>query len=422
MSFSYFSNLLNFQHICDNPTLNRFFSLHYLLPFVLGALALVHVLFLHVNGSNNPLGISSNIDKVPLHPYFSYKDFFGFAVFGLLFSLFLFFAPNYLGQWMAVLIGNSQYYYSTICWNDSLCPEMLFSSLGWIIGTQSVSELYLPSKNYVYRYNKIPSLVKIQFSTEQSAGNFTGSSETTRATSYESDIEQFSFWLAGLIDGDGSLLLSKKGLYPSIEITLHKDDVQTLFKIKSILNLGSVSKRSKSNAYRWRVHNREGVKTVIRLINGKLLTPSKQQQLFKVCNVLDLSPLSHAPLSTNNAWFSGFFDAEGYLSIRNQYTLTLSVGQKHIDILSGISKAFNAGNIYFDKSWNGYNFCVTDRPSLTLFMNYFQRFPLLTTKNVDLVSFRRLLLFLDLKYHHINSPYKTRIDNYIVLFKNRKKI
>jgi len=82
----------------DNPTLNRFFSLHYLLPFVLGALALVHVLFLHVNGSNNPLGISSNIDKVPLHPYFSYKDFFGFAVFGLLFSLFLFFAPNYLGH------------------------------------------------------------------------------------------------------------------------------------------------------------------------------------------------------------------------------------------------------------------------------------------------------------------------------------
>jgi len=56
----------------DNPTLNRFFSLHFLLPFLLAALAVIHLLFLHVHGSNNPLGISSNIDKLPLHPYYSY--------------------------------------------------------------------------------------------------------------------------------------------------------------------------------------------------------------------------------------------------------------------------------------------------------------------------------------------------------------
>jgi len=82
----------------DNPTLNRFFSLHFLLPFLLAALAIIHLIFLHVHGSNNPLGISSNMDKLPLHPYYAYKDYFGFAIFGIFFSLILFFYPNLLGH------------------------------------------------------------------------------------------------------------------------------------------------------------------------------------------------------------------------------------------------------------------------------------------------------------------------------------
>lgn len=82
----------------DNPTLNRFFSLHFLLPFVLAALAVIHLIYKDVHGSNNPLGLSSNMDKVPLHPYFSYKDYFGFAIFGIAFSFVVFFYPNVLGH------------------------------------------------------------------------------------------------------------------------------------------------------------------------------------------------------------------------------------------------------------------------------------------------------------------------------------
>jgi ubiquinol-cytochrome c reductase cytochrome b subunit len=81
-----------------NPTLNRFFSLHYLLPFVLAGLALVHLIALHVNGSNNPLGVPSSIDKIPFHPYYSIKDLFGFSIFFIIFSLFIYFAPNVLGH------------------------------------------------------------------------------------------------------------------------------------------------------------------------------------------------------------------------------------------------------------------------------------------------------------------------------------
>nr|QWB85831.1 cytochrome b [Typodryas sp. N143] len=64
----------------DNATLNRFFTLHFLLPFIVSALVIVHLLFLHQTGSTNPLGLNSNIDKIPFHPYFSFKDIAGFLL------------------------------------------------------------------------------------------------------------------------------------------------------------------------------------------------------------------------------------------------------------------------------------------------------------------------------------------------------
>nr|AXS65007.1 cytochrome b [Cucujoidea sp. 31 KM-2017] len=64
----------------DNATLNRFFALHFILPFIVAAMTMIHLLFLHQTGSNNPLGINSNIDKVPFHPYYSWKDSVGFLI------------------------------------------------------------------------------------------------------------------------------------------------------------------------------------------------------------------------------------------------------------------------------------------------------------------------------------------------------
>lgn len=64
----------------DNATLTRFFTLHFLLPFIVRALVMIHLLFLHQTGSNNPIGLNRNIDKIPFHPYFSFKDLFGFTI------------------------------------------------------------------------------------------------------------------------------------------------------------------------------------------------------------------------------------------------------------------------------------------------------------------------------------------------------
>jgi quinol-cytochrome oxidoreductase complex cytochrome b subunit len=82
----------------DNATLNRFFSIHYLLPFFIVGLAILHIALLHKDGSNNPLGIDSSTDKIPFYPYFYIKDLFTSLLFISFFSLFLFYYPNLLGH------------------------------------------------------------------------------------------------------------------------------------------------------------------------------------------------------------------------------------------------------------------------------------------------------------------------------------
>nr|YP_009409430.1 cytochrome b [Anoplocnemis curvipes]ASH96381.1 cytochrome b [Anoplocnemis curvipes] len=82
----------------NNATLTRFFTLHFLLPFIIAAMVMIHLLFLHQTGSNNPLGINSNYDKVPFHPYFSIKDLMGMMMTLTMFSLLVLLEPRLLGD------------------------------------------------------------------------------------------------------------------------------------------------------------------------------------------------------------------------------------------------------------------------------------------------------------------------------------
>lgn len=82
----------------SNATLNRFFSLHYLFPFVLALLAIIHVVLLHEGGSNNPIGLNSNSDKIPFHSYFSSKDIYGFILLFIFLFILVFYVPNMLGD------------------------------------------------------------------------------------------------------------------------------------------------------------------------------------------------------------------------------------------------------------------------------------------------------------------------------------
>nr|UFR82927.1 cytochrome b [Chalcosoma caucasus caucasus] len=82
----------------DNATLTRFFTFHFLLPFIIIGLILIHLLFLHQTGSNNPLGLNSNIDKIPFHPYFVYKDMVGFLIMSMILTILILTNPYMLSD------------------------------------------------------------------------------------------------------------------------------------------------------------------------------------------------------------------------------------------------------------------------------------------------------------------------------------
>nr|YP_004021629.1 cytochrome b [Phraortes illepidus]YP_010601349.1 cytochrome b [Phraortes lii]WAL35428.1 cytochrome b [Phraortes lii]BAJ24450.1 cytochrome b [Phraortes illepidus] len=82
----------------DNATLNRFFTMHFMMPFVITAMVMIHLLFLHQTGSNNPLGLNSNIDKLPFQPYFSWKDIVGIMIMMMMLSMLIMTEPYILGD------------------------------------------------------------------------------------------------------------------------------------------------------------------------------------------------------------------------------------------------------------------------------------------------------------------------------------
>ena len=82
----------------NNATLNRFFSLHYLFPFILIGFIVIHLILLHSAGSNSPIGLNPNSDKIPFHVYFNIKDIYGFLLIGIIITLLIFYTPNTLND------------------------------------------------------------------------------------------------------------------------------------------------------------------------------------------------------------------------------------------------------------------------------------------------------------------------------------
>jgi hypothetical protein len=109
----------------------------------------------------------------------------------------------------------------------------------------------------------------------RNSSHLVGTSETTRTS-------RFNEWLSGLIDGDGTLQISKKG-YPSCEITVHLSDEKMLRIIQNELG-GSIKPRSGVQAVRWRLHNKEGIIDLIHRINGNIRHSSRLKQLHHLCS------------------------------------------------------------------------------------------------------------------------------------------
>jgi hypothetical protein len=234
----------------------------------------------------------------------------------------------------------------TICWNtdDSYLNTLCISGNLFLVYPHKVKIFSLTVNQPVT--NNV--LLK--------KNNLVGTSETIRPlssrTSTNTDL-YWNQWLAGLIDGDGSLLVSKAG-YTSCEITMGLADEHALYQIKQKLG-GSIKLRAGVKAIRYRLHHKEGMVGLIERINGHIRHSARLEQLKRVCQILNISVLASDTISLDNGWFTGFFDADGTITYsfkQNHPQLTLSVTNKLEENIKSFKSIFG-GNIYFDKGGYG---------------------------------------------------------------------
>ena len=242
-----------------------------------------------------------------------------------------------------------------------------------------------------------------------------GTSENIRLLSIKK-LENYKIkeWLAGLIDGDGSFLLSKKG-YASLEITMDIRDSICLYKIKNIYG-GSVKIRSGSNSIRYRLHNKKGLLNLINDVNGNIRSSNRILQLIKICKIYNIEFIYPKPLTINNNWLSGFFDADGTITINKlNLQLSISISQKNTQLLEPLINLYS-GNIYIDRNSNTFKLYLTKKEDILLLIEYFKLYPCYSEKKNRLFLINK---FYELKslnhlpnYDQLKSNFLKKWDNY----------
>lgn len=251
-----------------------------------------------------------------------------------------------------------------------------------------------------------------------------GISETTRDIFYKKEWKEreFNEWLGGLIDGDGSLGVVKNK-YTNCEITVELRDAKCLYLIKNKLG-GSVKLRSGSNSIRYRLHNKEGMKVLIKAINGNIRNSKRLIQLEKVCILLGIEVIRPKDLTKENGWLMGFFDADGTITIliKNGYPqLNISVTNKYLVDVEDYKKIFG-GEIYFDKSKQGcYKWMISNKKDILSFLEYTKMYPSRTMKLNRLMLCNLYYKLKDLKAYKKLSGlevYDKAWDTFIKKWKN----
>ena len=292
----------------------------------------------------------------------------------------------------------------TICWNSNYS----------LMSTLLISGVLL---TYCFLHPcKVKILLMLDNQPVTKGFNFqVGTSETTRPLSSiikpdsqeklvpQSD-KAWNEWLAGLIDGNGSLLLSKAG-YPSCEITMGLSDEHALAIVKQKLG-GSLKLRSGVKALRYRLHNKKGMLDLINRINGNIRQTSRIKQLESICLNLDIKIKYAKYITIDNGWFSGFFDADGTItySIKNSIPqLTISVTNKLlVDVIA--FKNILGGNVYFDKSQNGYyKWSIEGRNDIEIFKSYIIKYPCFSNKKQRLFLIDKYFELKDLKAYSASA-------------------
>lgn len=294
-----------------------------------------------------------------------------------------------------------------ICWNSlflGLDQENNDEITMVISGLLALSDKPQPSQNISDQRQSAGN--QKQQVCKRAIASLVGTSETTRAAPFTAN---FCEWLAGLIDGDGCLLVSKKG-YTSLEITMDLTDEKSLRFIQDKLG-GSIKMRSGAEAWRYRLHNKEGMIQLINLINGHIRHSTRLVQLHRVCQVLNINVIYPLPLTKENGWFSGFFDADGTITMsmkglpgKPKYPqVSIRVTNKLLVDVQWFSLVFG-GNIYFDNSQNGYyQWSVQSREKIMEMSEYFSNYPSRSHKSKRIHLIKKYYELLDLQAYKSDS-------------------
>jgi Cytochrome C and Quinol oxidase polypeptide I/LAGLIDADG endonuclease len=210
--------------------------------------------------------------------------------------------------------------------------------------------------------------------------------------------KSWSEWLSGLIDGDGCFLLTKKG-YASLEITMDIRDEHALLIIKNIYG-GSIKLRAGANALRYRLHHKSGLLMLINDINGYIRNSHRIIQLNKICDKYKLALIYPDKLSYNSGWLSGFFDADGSVTINKiNSQLYITITQKTFELLIPLMELYG-GSVYIDNGkWESFKWYVSKKEDILKLVEYFKNNPSRSAKKNRLHLISSFYELKDIKAH-----------------------
>ena len=215
----------------------------------------------------------------------------------------------------------------------------------------------------------------------------------------KTDDKRFNQWLAGLIDGDGCFLLSKKG-YASLEIIAHIRDKNCLYQIKQKFG-GAIKLRTNLNHLRFRMHHKQGMLDIIKAVNGEIRNPIRLLQLSKICDKYNIPVLKTAPLTFENAWLSGFFDSDGsiYLNLKS-YQMLITASQKNKFLLDMLCELYG-GSVYIEKI--SFKWVVFRKSEISKLIEYFKLNPCRSAKLNRINAIPKYYELRDLKAHLVEE-------------------
>ena len=224
----------------------------------------------------------------------------------------------------------------------------------------------------------------------------------------------FNQWLAGLIDGDGYFILTKKG-YSSCEITMDARDKKALYEIKQKYG-GSIKPISNANALRYKLRHKKGLSSLINDINGLLRNPTRLLQINKLCVKYDIEIKYPKPLTFNDGWLSGFIDSDGSLYYNEaSQQVFICISQKNRHLLEPLIALYGGRIDILSPKIEAFKYVIYRKVELfNLIDNYFSKYPLKTEK------VKKIKLIKDFYILRLdrNTPDITKYNKWI-LFKDR---